>query len=51
MCVIVVGVVVAVAIRTPTKDDPEVAFADSKLEGAVREAIDIPEGPIYASNL
>ena len=50
-CVIVVGVVVAVAIRTPTKDDPEVAFADPKLEGGVREAIDIPEGPIYASNL
>jgi Leucine-rich repeat (LRR) protein len=50
-CVIVVGVVAAVAIRTPTKDDPEVAFADPKLEGVVREAIDIPEGPIYASNL
>ena len=50
-CMIVVGVVVAVAIRTPTKDYPEVAFADPNLEGAVREAIDIPEGPIYASNL
>jgi hypothetical protein len=50
-CVIVVGVVAAVAIRTPTKDNPEVAFADPKLEGAVREAIDISEGPIYASNL
>jgi Leucine-rich repeat (LRR) protein len=50
-CAIVIGVATAVAIRTPTKNDPEVAFADPKLEGVVRQTIDIPEGTIYASNL
>jgi hypothetical protein len=50
-CAIVIGVVTAVAVRMPTKNNSGVAFADPKLEGVVRETIDIPEGPIYASDL
>jgi internalin A len=50
-CVIVVVVVVAAAIHMGPKEDPEVTFADPKLEATVRETIDIPEGPIYRSNV
>ncbi len=40
-CVIVVAVVVVVATRPPTG-----IFADANLEAAVREAIEVPKGPI-----
>jgi hypothetical protein len=50
-CVIVVVVVVLVVGRTPTEEDRPVAFADANLESLVREGIDMPEGPIYPSDL
>lgn len=49
--VIVVVVVVVAAIHMGPKEDPEVTFADPKLEATVREAIDVPEGSVYRSNL
>ena len=48
VCAIVVGLIAAVAIPLATKDDREITFPDPNLEAAVRKAIDIPEGPIYA---
>jgi len=48
VCAIVVGLTAAVAIPLATRDDREITFADPNLEAAVRKAIDIPEGPIYA---
>jgi internalin A len=48
VCAIVVGLTAAVAIPWATKDDREITFADPNLEAVVRQAIDIPEGPIYA---
>ncbi len=51
----VVAVVAIVAIRTqiepPRTNDGIVQFADANLEAAVREAIDIPEGPINTSDV
>ena len=35
----------------PTSPEEAVTFADHNLEAAIREAIAIPEGPIYASDL
>ena len=48
VCAIVAGFIAAVAIPLATKDDREITFADPNLEAVVRQAIDIPEGPIYA---
>ncbi|MBE0430568.1 MAG: leucine-rich repeat domain-containing protein, partial [Dehalococcoidia bacterium] len=48
VCAIVAGFITAVAIPLATKDDREITFADPNLEAVVRQAIDIPEGPIYA---
>jgi len=50
-CVAVIVVVVAVVVHTLGDNDAEVAFADPNLEAAVREAIGIPEGSIYPSDL
>ncbi len=40
-----------VSLPTPAMADQGVIFPDSNLEAAIREAIDKPEGPIYASEL
>lgn len=50
-CVVVVVVVVLVALRTPTEEDRPLVFADANLEATIREAIDIPQGPIYPYDL
>jgi internalin A len=51
----VVAIVVIVALRTqielPRTNDGVVQFADANLEAAVRETIDMPEGPIAPSDL
>lgn len=48
---IVVAVTVAVVVRVAEVDNVEVTFPDANLEAAIREAIDISEGPIYAQHL
>ena len=51
----VVAIVAIVAIRTqiepPRTNDGVVQFADAQLEATIREAIDMPEGPISASDV
>ena len=48
---IVVAVTVSVVVRVSEVDNVEVTFPDVNLEAAIREAIDISEGPIYAQHL
>lgn len=52
-CVVVVVVIVAIRtqIQPPGTDDGVVQFTDANLEAAVRETIDMPEGPIAPSDV
>jgi len=48
---IAVAVVVVVAVHASRVNNIEVIFVDAHLEASIREAIDIPEGPIYSKDL